>query len=115
MNYSNEKYNVKFQHIRKSKKNGKKIGIICSVKNKENNEIGIGWSLCCKKDKYNAQLGIKIAYGRAIKILNGKKYDKIPEIVEKLIGEKHLNLADNIIPIHFLMLKIQNKCEIPKF
>ena len=108
MNYADEKYDVRFRHIRKSKKNGKKIGMICSVKDKESNEIGIGWSLCCKKDRYNVQVGADIAYGRAMEVLEGKIYGNVPDVVEKFIREKHRRLSNNIVPITFLKLKIQD-------
>ena len=109
MNYADEKYDVRFRHIRKSKKDGKKIGMICSVKDKESNEIGIGWSLCCKKDRYNVQVGADIAYGRAMEVLDGKIYGNVPDVVEKFIREKHRRLSGNIVPITFLKLKIQDE------
>ena len=110
MNCSNENYSVRFRHIRKSKNNGKKIGMICTVKDKKSNEIGIGWSLCCKKDRYNKYMGANIAYGRAMNVLNGKTsdYDNVPHVVEKFIREKHERLPKNIVLITFWKLKIQD-------
>jgi hypothetical protein len=52
------------QLIRGSKNRTK--GIIVAVKTPDN-VVGIGWSLCMKKDRFNKMMGMHIAEGRAIK------------------------------------------------
>ena len=53
--------NEKIQYIRT--KDRQKIGVLiaCQIDGK----IRFGWSLCCKKDKFDKYRGIEIAYGRA--------------------------------------------------
>jgi hypothetical protein len=52
-------------------KHGHLKGVVCATSN-----IGIGWSLCRKEDKFDKDFGIRIAEGRA------KKIEKISEEIE---------------------------------
>jgi len=47
-------------------KNGKRLGFMVATKN-ENNEVLLGFSLCCKKDKFNYDRGLHIATYRSFK------------------------------------------------
>ncbi len=47
-------------------KNGKRLGFMVASKN-QNNEVLLGFSLCCKKDKFNYDRGLHIATKRADK------------------------------------------------
>lgn len=56
----------RFPHIKKwiHSNQGHKIGLLIAVK--DGNHIGIGWSKCCKRDKFDKHLAEQIAYGRAM-------------------------------------------------
>ena len=41
-------------------KYGHRKGVVCAT-----SKIGIGWSLCNKKDRFNRDFALKIAEGRA--------------------------------------------------
>lgn len=51
--------NVLVRYVRDNKKNGSLKGVIVGTKD------GVGWSLCCKKDRFNKDLGLSIAIDRA--------------------------------------------------
>jgi len=63
------------QYVRK---NRKKQGILVSIV--EGNEVYIGWSKLCKRDKFNKNFGLGIAIGRARKPV----VKVIPSMVEPL-------------------------------
>ena len=52
------------QYIR-NKKN-EPVGVVLATK-LPTGEVVTGWSKCCKTDKFDKQIGIQIALGRAIK------------------------------------------------
>jgi hypothetical protein len=41
-------------------KNGERFGVVVAI-----DRGRLGWSLCCPKDRFNKELGLKIAIGRA--------------------------------------------------
>lgn len=53
-----------------------RIGVMVAVN--FNNSIHIGWSKCCKKDKFNKDFGTMVAINRA---LSGK-FSKIPDSIK---------------------------------
>jgi hypothetical protein len=53
------------QIIQYVRKKGKKVGVLVATKNPETNTITVGWSKCCKRDTFNREFGLKIAFGRA--------------------------------------------------
>lgn len=53
------------QYIRNTENKNEKIGVLVAFKNKEN-QVRIGWSFVHGTDKFNKEMGLKIARGRAI-------------------------------------------------
>jgi hypothetical protein len=57
---------------------GQPIGVVVAC-SRENNDVGIGWSLCnVKLDKFDKEKALKIARGRANKIRYTRKNLPVP-------------------------------------
>lgn len=77
---ANPPNNVIFQYVRNRRR--QKVGIVVAVK-RNDNKVGLGYSLCAtnRGDKFNPELALNIALGRAENFPN---FDGlIPESVEK--------------------------------
>jgi hypothetical protein len=64
-------------------KHGHRKGVVCALGRKD-----IGWSLCCKRDKFDKDFGLMIAQARAVRSRIKKK--NIPRVIlpylEKMEG-----------------------------
>ena len=67
-------------------KYGHRKGVVCAT-----SKIGIGWSLCNKKDRFNRDFALKIAEGRA------RKYEKIVQEVDE--DGYEIKVPDSIYPL----------------
>lgn len=61
-------------------RNGHPLGVVCALGKKD-----IGWSLCNRRmgDKFNKELGLKIAQGRAI--TSYVKDKKVPQTITPIL------------------------------
>jgi len=79
-----------FQYVR-DKKN-QKVGLVLAVK-LDDYFMGVGWSRCCKRDRFNKDMAFRIARGRAAV---GDFYDtskNAPRDVKKIV-DKMVDRAD---------------------
>lgn len=86
------------------KKGGNKIGVLVAGIDPANNELVVGFSLCCKKDKFDY---ISIAGGRKMKINNfgrnlaakraflWKNYDKLRD--DNVHNHKEVNFKNTVV------------------
>lgn len=61
---------------------------------------GLGFSLCNPMDKFDLGMGVKIAYGRALKLNNGRRmnvWDKLDYYVTKAQRKGNHVLADKLM------------------
>lgn len=91
------------------RKNEKLIGCVVGLANDEK-EVGVGVSLCNSKDKFNKDIALKIAIGRAYKsIEHGRKglpgwsdnnkirHEWIPESKKKFVEEAYENMLKRCV------------------
>lgn len=58
-------YDYIFEYVRDRHNN--RVGVILALKNKSDNTVTFGWSLCKKSDQFSRDVGIGIAINRALK------------------------------------------------
>ena len=85
------------QYVRN--KQSQPIGVVIAEKISETN-FDVGWSLCCKKDKFNKEVAFKIAAGRLRKGSNVPIPHKVEPYVNHMIerGAKYFKATRPINP-----------------
>lgn len=59
-------------------------GVLVAIKLGDNGEFNIGYAQCCKNDRFNKKMGLKIAIGRA-EIENYNSWDNAPRNILKML------------------------------
>jgi len=79
------------------------IGIVIAVKQplKLDQRIRVGWSLACKKDRFNKELGLKIAVNRALTDKPGRVPNSIVRNVESMVtrAERYFKGQNVVNPV----------------
>jgi hypothetical protein len=66
-------------------KHGDPTGVIVAKKNGNNGDFTIGYAQCRKGDKFNKNMGLKIALGRAEFANDFHSFDNMPHKLKKML------------------------------
>lgn len=81
--YSDCVVNPMVKYIKNDK--NQKNGVLVSYFNIATNKVHIGYSVCCKKDKFNRETGIQIAFQRAVAYEEKDRNPNLPRIIKQAL------------------------------